>query len=337
MNERMLTVQVSLSLQDRLGLAKVRYERRCMKPPAPLSHGSKRSRPSVDNGDLASSPPSTSRYQTPVLSSPGLPPTLSRSAHSKHAATFSSDLFATAVAQSQGSRKRPYQDSGGQPSKVRRIALDRTQHGLHSSPHYSGPRPEPDVLRDVASSPPLPPQFPSDLDLELPALSSSMLESSSPRTPPNRPRSLLHGGRFKPNEGPDPGPVDSDATMLLSFAASPTPIRFSNPRTTAYPPSTPPSQHAVLPLLSTPTPGHGQPLNFADFVNVTPSPAQRPFRTPGTAASTARAQRLPGKGVPLVGARLNFDALGPSVEAEDDGRDHNARADVLQLGEEIRS
>ena len=52
----------------------------------------------------------------------------------------------------------------------------------------------------------------------------------------------------------------------------------------------------------------GQPFNFGDFVNVTPSPAQGAFsRTPGTARTPLAAKEARRK--------LNFDNIGGSPTA----------------------
>jgi hypothetical protein len=74
----------------------------------------------------------------------------------------------------------------------------------------------------------------------------------------------------------------------------------------AFPPSTPPSQHALLPTLTPNLGTPGQQFNFADFVNVTPSPAQPAWggRTPGNPGRTPLSTKDARK-------RLNFDALVP--------------------------
>lgn len=151
--------------------------------------------------------------------------------------------------------------------------------------------------------------------------SPSMIASSPPRTPsPSHKRSRKHQSK------------ETGADLLLYLANSPSrspaiqnqPTHSSRRTTnTLEAPSTPPSQHTStttnnnLPssFLSTPntnttnnlalfsTPG--QQFNFADFVNVTPSPAQAPWggRTPGL-NKTPTATRAAWRG-------LNFDALVP--------------------------
>jgi hypothetical protein len=161
-------------------------------------------------------------------------------------------------------------------------------------------------------------------------VSSSMISSSPPRTPPLHPARLPPNGKERENE--------DGADLLLFLANSPTPARISGkPSQRDFAPSTPPSQYAALPSL-TPTPGGGlfpnfgtpsQQFNFADFVNVTPSPAQRPWggRTPGSLAKTPLL-RTARKG-------LNFDNLVPPGMNSPTGRTKDAGL-ALQLGEELR-
>jgi Whi5 like len=150
--------------------------------------------------------------------------------------------------------------------------------------------------------------------------SPSMIASSPPRTPsPSHKRSRKHQSK------------ETGADLLLYLANSPSrspaiqdqPSHSSRDTTnTLEAPSTPPSQHTSITtnnlpssFLSTPntntsnnlalfsTPG--QQFNFADFVNVTPSPAQAPWggRTPGL-NKTPTGTRAAWRG-------LNFDALVP--------------------------
>ncbi|KAI0023486.1 hypothetical protein F4780DRAFT_84403 [Xylariomycetidae sp. FL0641] len=142
--------------------------------------------------------------------------------------------------------------------------------------------------------------------------------SSPPRTPPMRPRSLNSrrnvkkdtGGEYKIGDG------EEDAGLLLYLAASPSPA-VSKPRSHMEPPSTPPprstARDLALPssIMTTPGGGNlfpstpGQGFDFSDFVNITPSPAQKPWKTP-LALSAAR---TPTAKTPLSVARrrLTFD------------------------------
>jgi hypothetical protein len=165
--------------------------------------------------------------------------------------------------------------------------------------------------------------------------SSSMISSSPPRTPP--PNRTLRNGTSK----------QAGADLLLYLANSPSRSPLAgNARLTQVsqqPPSTPPSQSAHLPssVMNTPgvnislfngalsTPGTG--FNFADFVNVTPSPAQPPWggRTPGmprTPAATRAARR-----------GLNFDTLVPPTGNSPlmQRKTSTSQGLALELGEEL--
>lgn len=156
--------------------------------------------------------------------------------------------------------------------------------------------------------------------------SPSLIPSSPPRTPSPTPQP--RNRKIKPNS------KESGADLLLYLANSPSRSPALSQQTRRIggnvsialePPSTPPFQHTNkdlpssflstpttsshhnsinLPLFSTP----GQQFNFADFVNVTPSPAQAPWggRTPGTINNRTIPART---GAARRG--LNFDALVP--------------------------
>lgn len=76
------------------------------------------------------------------------------------------------------------------------------------------------------------------------------------------------------------------------------------------------------------TPNQG--FNFADFVNVTPSPAQRPWggRTPGGPSRTPLTVKDARK-------RLNFDNLAPPSAESPKNREKDSGL-ALQLGGELR-
>lgn len=111
--------------------------------------------------------------------------------------------------------------------------------------------------------------------------------SSPPSTPPMGSRRLTrnntdkNGGTFESRE--------EGAQLLLYMKASPTPAALA-PRGQMEPPSTPPPKHhfgftptaMATPNLDNPmfphTPGQG--FNFADYLNMTPSPAQKQWKTP---------------------------------------------------------
>lgn len=345
-----LQIQVSLSLQDRLGLAKVKYQNGRLHKIDPSQNENRKAlflgsdnKPSDSSSNL-----SRSRCETPLTSPPLHTSTyskeLSRSSRNKHAATFNSHLMQPMLS---ASRKRIRSDlSPERSAKAPRVSWKSTYQLPESSPGFNR-RPRnaihhPPLLSESATIPELSSPAPyhahsdDDNDPDLPVHSfqhvSSMVSSSPPRTPPPRHSRQSRTERELQNE--------DGADLLLFLANSPTPARTAvktQPRD--FPPSTPPSQHAVLPGL-TPTPGGGglfgnigtpnQQFNFADFVNVTPSPAQPPWggRTPGGPTRTPLAARDARK-------RLNFDNLVPPSAESPKNREKGSGA-PLQLGGELR-
>ncbi|PGH18903.1 hypothetical protein AJ80_04322 [Polytolypa hystricis UAMH7299] len=353
--------QVSLSLQDRLGLAKVRYERARRLRIDPHTHKPHSRRPGpADGADMISdtaSELSDNRYDTPLASSPLPAPILAkelpRSTRSRHAATFNPKSLAEL---SGGSRKRIRSDSlADYPAKAPRLSW-KVNHGLPQSsptftrqvPTYRDSHPsfvsESDTIAEEGveeedDSPMLNQRSDEEIAhfrprISRPEISSSMISSSPPRTPPpNRNRAVRNGKATQTGE--------DGADLLLYLANSPTPANFGTkppPTTGDYLPSTPPSRYAALPSLIS-TPGGGmtanfgtpnQQFNFADFVNVTPSPAQLPWgsKTPGTVSRTPRPATQLRK-------RLNFDALVPPSAGSPSTREKKAGS-ALQLGAELR-
>ncbi|KAF3763632.1 hypothetical protein M406DRAFT_48815 [Cryphonectria parasitica EP155] len=110
--------------------------------------------------------------------------------------------------------------------------------------------------------------------------------SSPPTTPVMGNRRLAprnadkNGGRLESR--------DEGAELLLYMKSSPTPAGLP-PRSQMEPPSTPPPKHLgftpqamATPNLDNPLFPHtpGQAFNFADYLNMTPSPAQKTWKTP---------------------------------------------------------
>ncbi|KAI1370999.1 hypothetical protein F4677DRAFT_323650 [Hypoxylon crocopeplum] len=149
-----------------------------------------------------------------------------------------------------------------------------------------------------------------DDDDLLPAHSFSVHHNHSPpRTPPMRNRAINRRSKDKSTaNGQKSG--EEGADLLLYLAASPSPAVHST-KTRMEPPSTPPpKKDLALPSSMMTTPGGGnlfpttpgQPFDISDFVNITPSPAQKPWKTP-------LSLRTPTAKTPLSGARrrLTFD------------------------------
>ncbi|KAI9816508.1 MAG: hypothetical protein M1827_001640 [Pycnora praestabilis] len=159
-----------------------------------------------------------------------------------------------------------------------------------------------------------------DLPMHSFRIGSSRIHSSPPRTPPpTRGRSArFRKTTINTSTSRNPETKEEGADLLLYLATSPSPAQ-PNTKARFFPPSTPPSRHTALPssMMSTPGGGAGfmggfggpntpsQLFNFADFVNVTPSPAQGAWgnRTPATAKTPLAAKE--------ARRRLNFDALLP--------------------------
>ncbi|KND93339.1 hypothetical protein TOPH_02120 [Tolypocladium ophioglossoides CBS 100239] len=136
---------------------------------------------------------------------------------------------------------------------------------------------------------------PSDDDDDLPIHSFSVnnLRSSPPRTPPMQTRSLsIKRGKEMLAVANGGKSGEEGADLLLYLAASPSPAVKSN-RDRMEHLSTPPPKNNKLDLpssmMTTPGGGNlfpntpGQGFDFADFVNITPNPAQKQWRTPGPA------------------------------------------------------
>ena len=176
------------------------------------------------------------------------------------------------------------------------FALSAHALGGGGSPPPSSPPP---TATSDAHDPPLP----------------TLYHGSPPRTPPP---SSQHPGLRKRKAGAGAG--EEGADLLLYLATSPTP---ATPRLRhaagpgkgplLLPPSTPPSRTAgAAGAAAAPAASPLAPFNFADYLNVTPSPAQAPFggggtgtgRTPGGATRTPLAAKEARR-------RLNFDNLVP--------------------------
>ncbi|KAI1338104.1 hypothetical protein F5Y15DRAFT_131486 [Xylariaceae sp. FL0016] len=141
--------------------------------------------------------------------------------------------------------------------------------------------------------------------------------ASPPRTPPMRNKTFSRQEKEK-GRSDHHKPAEEGVDLLLYLAASPSPAMPPS-RTRMEPPSTPPPRRDLaLPSSMMTTPGGGnlfpstpgQPFDFSDFVNITPSPAQKTWKTP-LALSTAK---TPTARTPLSGARrrLTFDEPIPN-------------------------
>ncbi|KAG6040207.1 hypothetical protein E4U41_001272 [Claviceps citrina] len=135
------------------------------------------------------------------------------------------------------------------------------------------------------------------------------VRSSPPRTPPMQTRSLA-SRRSRENVKAANGAKSGEegADLLLYLAGSPSPAVKLN-RGRLERPTTPPPKNSKhdLPSSMMTTPGGGnlfpntpnQGFDFSDYINITPSPAQKPWRTPGPVSA-----RTP---LSVARRRLTFD------------------------------
>ncbi|KAH8819601.1 hypothetical protein F5884DRAFT_658017 [Xylogone sp. PMI_703] len=295
----------------------------------------RRSRP-VSRGDMLSdSSSSTSDFHYPtsrtLLSSPLKAPFFSDQIHSSGGSnSFRKRTFHTSFdhADSTGGSRKRFRSSPAGRSLYKSHAAWKGQHQfIQSSPikprkhsHFTtstGPglsfyKGSSDMVDDLDST-----NFAaaSDEDDALP-LHSFSIRPSTPRTPsPIRNRSALaRSNRDKSSKSGEEG-----ADLLLYLATSPSP---ANPaaRSRMQPPSTPPPRNMALPSSMMTTPGGGgsggagilsifggpstpsQAFDFADFVNITPSPAQNAWpKTPGTIKTP----------LPVSRRRLTFENMLP--------------------------
>ncbi|TVY59288.1 hypothetical protein LCER1_G000099 [Lachnellula cervina] len=171
-----------------------------------------------------------------------------------------------------------------------------------------------------------------DDENSLPAHSFS-IQSSPPSTPPP---ARNRGRRNKDRNGKS---GEEGADLLLYLATSPSPANPTS-RARKQPPSTPPPKSHALPSSMMTTPGGGsgllsvfggpntpsQAFDFSDFVNITPSPAQRAWnKTPRIKTPLTVARR-----------RLTFENSSPDLrESNSSAPKHTGLG--MQLGGDLLS
>jgi hypothetical protein len=185
---------------------------------------------------------------------------------------------------------------------------------------------ETSTIPDDPRSPILSEEDDEDLPITSFQLTSSHMLSSpprAPRTPPPavaRSARLRHSGFNAAAAARDGHHGDDEANLLMYLATSPSPARPESAKPRFIAPSTPPPKATPLPssMMSTPGGGAAFPgfglntpstnINFADFLNMTPSPAQANGswnRTPAGGKTPAAARE--------ARRRLNFDTLLPPI------------------------
>ncbi|RFU23548.1 hypothetical protein B7463_g12790, partial [Scytalidium lignicola] len=309
----------------------------------------RRNRPMSSGDMLSDSSSSTSDFHYPtsrtLMSSPLKAPFFSDQIHSSGGSTgFRKRTFHTSFDHADstgGSRKRFRSSPAGRSLYNSHAAWKDQHHFIQSSPiklrkhrHFTtstGPslsfyRGSSDMADNFDST-----NFAAASDNEddtLPVHSFS-IRPSTPRTPsPIRSRSSL----VRPNKDKTTKSGEEGADLLLYLATSPSP---ANPvtRSRMQPPSTPPPRNMALPSSMMTTPGGGggggggggmlsifggpstpsQAFDFADFVNITPSPAQNAWpKTPRTIKTPQTVNRR----------RLTFDNMLPP-SASPGMREHN--------------
>lgn len=184
---------------------------------------------------------------------------------------------------SQNSWRSHRQLTQSSPVKPRRQQHFTTSTGPDVSFFQGSRRPSMDLAASNYAANPE-----DDDDLPVHSFRIDHNRASPPRTPPMRNRTVPNR-RNKDrlgNNGQKSG--EEGADLLLYLAASPSPAVPST-KTRMDPPSTPPpKKDLALPSSMMTTPGGGnlfpttpgQPFDISDFVNITPSPAQKPWKTP---------------------------------------------------------
>ena len=320
-------------LQDRLALAsyKAQHGQETLSfndVEARLEQTLKRKRPSSSaetSSNSSSSSPDHQMFANGLASSPLIAPMFSenvRSSRSSKTSRKKNIHHSAAIDLAMKSENRIRSRSMAPPQFDTSRTSWKSSHNLpESSPiyhrrdsyhHFSSTHgPNLSFASEVSTVPGSPPfgHVSEEEDADLPArtyrISSSVYRSSPPRTPP--PTRSRAARQRKGNAAGEEG-----ADLLLYLATSPSPANPGVKSSRVFAPSTPPSNNQALPSSMMSTPGMGgfntpgQQFNFADFVNVTPSPAQGAFlgsRTPG----------LPKTPLAAIEARrrLNFDSLVP--------------------------
>ena len=319
--------QMARKLQDRLALANYKaqngQERLSFKDvEARLENTIKRKRPSSSNETSSNSSSGSSDrhvFANGIASSPLTEPIMFSDAVRSSGPTKTSrrkEMFPSVLEDDLAPSKRMRSHSMAPPLLEATPTTWKSNYNLpqsspvyhHHESHFQSSNPLNQSFASEMSTIPDSPPFAHISEEEhdqLPANSFSRIDSanfnsSPPRTPPpTRHRNRKSGGG---EEGAD---------LLLYLATSPSPANPGHP-SRIFAPSTPPSNNHGLPSAMLNTPGGlvgfntpGQQFNFADFVNVTPSPAQGAFgnRTPGLAKTPLAAKE--------ARRRLTFDTLAP--------------------------
>ncbi|RMZ70224.1 cyclin-dependent kinase [Pyrenophora seminiperda CCB06] len=184
---------------------------------------------------------------------------------------------------------------------------------------------ETSTVADHLQSPLLSEDDDEDLPITSFSLNRSHFQSSPPRAPRTPPPDVARSARLRQRGFNAAGAAregkqgDNDVNLLMYLATSPTPVRPGHQRPQMLAPSTPPPKATPLPSSMMSTPGGGgshytgfglatpsTTLNFAEFLNMSPSPAQ----ANGSWNRTPVATRTPAA-VREARRNLNFDTILP--------------------------
>ncbi|WPH04349.1 Hypothetical protein R9X50_00723900 [Acrodontium crateriforme] len=361
----MRRVQVSKmtrTLQDRLALANVKiqngWEHMSLDLIEPqVEQRVRRKRPASSNDTISDSASTTSSR---VHSSSGL-------GSSPLTAPMYSDDFQRSGSSPSKRRMRPsdiakFASSGAATGRRQRFTpahqswkkdLSLPQSSpIKSAKHthfHSGHAPQLSFISETSTIPDSPPSplHSEDDDDDLPVHSfksttnaTTRIISSPPRTPPPD-RRMRKAHNVSWSRTPRTG--EEGADLLLYLATSPSTATMVRPGSSVPPPpTTPPSKATPLPsshmtpgtngagFLGFPPTTPGTNFNFADFVNVTPSPAQGSWnRTPVAGRTPAAAREARRK--------LNFDTLMPPTSSPVMNRNNRAEGLGMELGGELLS
>jgi hypothetical protein len=165
------------------------------------------------------------------------------------------------------------------------------------------------------------PLLSEDDDEDLPITSFQLNRSHRRLSPPRARSARLRQSGFNAAGAAREGKTgEDDANLLMYLATSPTPARPGSSKHQMLAPSTPPSKQTPLPSSMMSTPGGGAAyagfglatpstnLNFAEFLNMTPSPAQVGSSWNRTPIAGSFPPRTPAA-VREARRRLNFENL----------------------------
>ncbi|KAI9670262.1 MAG: hypothetical protein M1831_006476 [Alyxoria varia] len=343
--------KMTRALQDRLALANIKishgWQDRSIESLKPeLDYELKRKRgPGEMTSEISSSPSGHCFLNVQPTSSPLTAPMLSDELRSGSSVGSFKKRKTEPPLQRSMSNSQILQKSTAKPHPS---SSWKTAHHLpESSPSFrsqtrkSAMLPPNTSFHSETSTIPDSPSASEDDDQDIPLHSfqypNDHISSSPPRTPsPDLARSArLHSGSMA-SRSVEKHHVKEGADLLLYLAASPSPVTKVN-RTPMPPPSTPPAKNTPLPSSMMSTPG-GQIINgfnvntpspafnFADFVNVTPSPAPAQWaRTPGQLKTPVAAKE--------TRRRLIFNSPNPGSASRTPGK--KAEGCGIDLGGEL--